>query len=277
MASYRFCRTDDVALLVDTYNTCRGADCLEPLLTVDDFKRDARELGLWASSCMLAFEGTTPIAVLLGAKQGAANRVQRIAVSASHQRLGHGRHLLESLRQKVAILGPPRLVAEVPAVLDGACRFFERCGFSPYARFVDFVAGAPLPVERREAELVSPATVDELLAAGALDAPTALAWERSVPAIEGRKREIEGLAIASDVRVEAMVLFRSVADGSEILRLSARRAELLAALVGTLQRRRPGGIAIPKVSPAEIDFAALEALGFRRRSEYIGWMADLAA
>jgi hypothetical protein len=33
----------------------------------------------------------------------------------------------------------------------------------------------------------------------------------------------------------------------------------------------------PKVSPVEIDFAILEALGFRRRSEYIGWAADLAA
>jgi GNAT superfamily N-acetyltransferase len=277
MASYRFCRTDDIALLVDAYNACRGADCLEPLLTVADFKRDARELGLWASSCMLAFEGTTPIAVLLGAKQGDANRVHRIVVSASHQRLGHGRHLLESLRQKAAILGPRRLVAEISTTLDGACRFFERCGFSPYARFVDFVADAPPAVEDREAELVSDATVDELCAAGALDAPAALAWERSVPAIEGRKREIAGLVIASDVRVEALLLFRSVTDGSEILRLSTRRAEPLAALVGTLQRRRPGVIAIPKVSPAEIDFAILEALGFRRRSEYIGWMADLAA
>ena len=61
---------------------------------------------------------------------------------------------------------------------------------------------------------VSPASVDELLVAGALDAPTALAWERSVPALQGRKREIEGLAIASEVRVEALVLFRSVANGT---------------------------------------------------------------
>jgi GNAT superfamily N-acetyltransferase len=277
MASYRFCRTDDIALLVDAYNACRGAECPEPALTVDEFKRDARELGLWASSCMLAFEGTTPIAVLLGAKRADANRVHRIVVSARHRRLGHGRHLLESLRQKVAILGPPRLVAEIPTTLDGARRFFEGCGFSPYARFVDFAADAPLAVDRREADLVSAATVDELLAAGALDTPTALAWERSVPAIEGRKREIEGLAIASDVRVEALVLFRSVADGNEILRLSAPDAGPLAALVGALRRRKPGAIVIPKVSPAEIDFSILEALGFRRRSEYIGWMADLAA
>jgi hypothetical protein len=162
--------------------------------------------------------------------------------------------------------------------LEGARRFFERCGFSPYARFVDFVADAPLAAERREADLVSSATVEELRDAGALEAPAALAWERSAAAIEGRKREIEGLAIASDVRVEALLLFRSVANGTEILRLSARRAEPLAALVGALQRRRPGAtIAIPKVSPAEIDFSILEALGFQRRTEYMGWLADVAA
>jgi GNAT superfamily N-acetyltransferase len=206
MASYRFCRTDDIALLVDAYNACRGADCVEPALTVNEFKRDAKELGLWASSCMLAFEGTTPIAVLLGAKRGDANRVHRIAVSARHQRLGHGRHLLESLRQKVAILGPPRLVAEIPAVLDGACRFFERCGFSPYARFVDFVADASLTVERPKPRLVSPATVGELLAL-ALDAP--LRSPGSVPCRPSKAASVNrGLAIASDVRVEALVLFR---------------------------------------------------------------------
>jgi len=276
MASYRFCRTDDIALLVDAHNACRGAGCPDPPLTVDDFKRDARELGLWASSCMLAFDGTTPIAVLLGAKRSDANRVQHIAVSAEHRRRGHGRHLLESLRHKVAILGPPRLVAEAPAADAAACRFFERCGFSPYARFADFSADGPLAVDR-QANLVSPATIDELLAAGALDPSPSLAWERSMPAIESRRREIEGLAIASDVSIEALVLFRPTARGNEIVRLSARRAEPLAALVAALQRRRGGAILVPKVSATEVDFAVLEALGFRRGSEYIGLMADLAA
>ena len=277
MASYRFCRTDDIALLVDAYNACRGASCLEPALTVEDFKRDARELGLWASSCMLAFEAAAPIAVLLGAKQGDANLVHRIAVSAGHERLGHGRHLVDSLRQKVAILGPPRLVAEVPAANDGACRFFERCGFSPYARYADFAADAVAVADLGQAGAVSPATLDELVDAGALDASPLLAWERSVHAIKSRRREIEGLAIASDERLEAMLLFRSVAGGEEILRIRASRPEPLAALVAALQFRLARPIAIPKVSPAEVDFGILEALGFGRRSEYIGFVADLAA
>jgi ribosomal protein S18 acetylase RimI-like enzyme len=277
MASYRFCRTDDIALLVDAYNACRSAECREPALTVEGFKRDARELGLWASSCMLAFEGTLPIAVLLGAKQGDANLVHRIAVSAGQARRGHGRHLIDSLRQKVAILGPPRLVVEVPAANEGACRFFERCGFSRYARYADFAADAPASPDVGEASLVAAATVEELLEAGALEPSALFAWERSVPSITSRRRQIEGLVIASDERIEAMALFRSVASGEEILRLRATRPEPLAALVAALRRRSLRPIAIPKVSPAEIEFALLEALGFRRGSEYIGLEADLAA
>jgi len=33
-------------------------------MTVTDFKRDAREIGLWASSSMLAFDGDRVVAVL---------------------------------------------------------------------------------------------------------------------------------------------------------------------------------------------------------------------
>jgi ribosomal protein S18 acetylase RimI-like enzyme len=277
MASYRFCRTDDVALLVDAYNACRGADCREAALTVEAFKRDARELGLWASSCMLAFEGTAPIAVLLGAKQGDANLIHRIAVSDGRARLGHGRHLVDSLRQKVAILGPPRLVVEVPAANEGACRFFERCGFSRYARYADFSADAVPSAGSGRASLVSPATVDELLEAGALEASPLLAWERRISSIQSRRRQIEGLVVASDERVEAMLLSRPVEGGVEIVRFRAARPEPLGALVAALRRRGRGPIVAPKVSPAEIDFAILEALGFRRRSEYIGLAADLAA
>src|SRR6185312_14911702 len=89
MSGYRFCRTDDIPLLVDAYNACAGADSLAPALSVADFKRAVREIGLWASSSMLAFEGETPIAVLLGAKTEEANFVHRIVVREDRRRRGH--------------------------------------------------------------------------------------------------------------------------------------------------------------------------------------------
>ena len=118
MSSYRFCRTDDIALLVDALNRCwlpYFPD--EPPTTPVAFKRSIRDLQVWCSSCMVAFSGGDPIGVLIGAKRSSATLVHRIAVHPDHVRQGHGRHLLDSLGSKLAILGPPRIVAEVP---DGA-------------------------------------------------------------------------------------------------------------------------------------------------------------
>jgi GNAT superfamily N-acetyltransferase len=271
MSGYRFCRTDDIPLLVDAYNSCRGADSTEAALTVADFKRAAREIGLWASSCMLAFEGETPIAVLLGAKHEEANFVHRIVVRDDRQRKGHGRHLLESLKRKCAILGPARLLTEVQAELAGVRRFFERCGFAEESRYADLVADAVPPAPATAGALVSEVTVEELLDAGALDRSVSRSWERSLAAIRRRSREIRGLAIASDVRIEAYLLHRD----RDIVSLGASRPELLGPLLAALGRRVGAPLRIPRVADSEAPFAALGALGFRRETEYIGYAADI--
>ena len=64
MASYRFCRTDDVALLVAAYNRCyRPHFPDEPELTVDAFRLLIRERNLWLDLHLLV--RTVP-AVLTG-------------------------------------------------------------------------------------------------------------------------------------------------------------------------------------------------------------------
>ena len=127
MAGYRFCRSDDIPLLVAAHNACWVPHFgPEQALTVEDFKRGIRELGLWSSSCMVAFDGDEPIGVLIGAKRDReANCVHRLAVKPGWERQGHGRHLLTSLADKAAILGPPRLVAEIPAAWAEIRAFFE--------------------------------------------------------------------------------------------------------------------------------------------------------
>ena len=121
MSSYRFCRTDDIGLLVDALNRCwlpYFPD--EPPMTAAAFKRSIRDLQVWCSSCMVAFSGSDPIGVLIGAKRPSGTLVHKIAVHPDHRRQGHGRHLLASLGSKLAILGPPRIIAEVPESLTPA-------------------------------------------------------------------------------------------------------------------------------------------------------------
>ena len=83
-------------------------------MTPAAFKRSIRDLQVWCSSCMVAFSGSDPIGVLIGAKRPSGTLIHKIAVHPDHRRQGHGRHLLTSLGSKLAILGPPRIIAEVP-------------------------------------------------------------------------------------------------------------------------------------------------------------------
>jgi ribosomal protein S18 acetylase RimI-like enzyme len=60
------------------------------------FKRSIRDLQVWCSNCMVAFSGSAPIAVEIGAKRPSGYAHSQIAVHPDHRRQGHGRHLLTS-------------------------------------------------------------------------------------------------------------------------------------------------------------------------------------
>lgn len=276
MSGYRFCRTDDIPALVDAYDACwRPHFPRDAALTVEGFKRDVRETNLWASNCMLAIADDRPVGVLLGAKRDDANLVRAIALRPGHERRGHGRHLLDSLRRKIAILGPRRLLAEVPASWEGARRFFERCGFRAEAHYADFMHATP-PQATAGAALVSAITLEELREADALDRVSRLPWERSPQTLTNRGRQIEGLAVASDVCIEAYLLYRRLAAGAEILALGGPRAELLHLLMAGLYERSSGPFTFPKVSEEEVPHATLRGLGFEPVCEHVGYTAELS-
>ena len=89
MSSYRFCRTDDVSLLVDALNRCWSPYFPdEPAMTPATFKRSIRDLQVWCSSCMVAFSGSDPIGVLIGAKRPSGTLIHKIAVHPDHRATG---------------------------------------------------------------------------------------------------------------------------------------------------------------------------------------------
>jgi len=265
MSSYRFCRTDDIGLLVDALNRCWAPYFPdEPPATPSAFKRSIRDLQVWCSSCMVAFSGSDPIGVLIGAKRPSGTLVHKIAVHPDHRRQGHGRHLLASLGSKLAILGPPRIVAEVPETLAPACELFTACGYVQEALLTDYVwqgesdeSGVPGLI----GSFVIPVTVDDLAANGLLgEADPQVCWERSVETLTARKNEIAGLAVASDEQIEAYLL--SMEDG-EIVSLRSFIEDGGARLKQLLSRVGMGTFRLPKVHPAEISKECLETLGFR--------------
>jgi GNAT superfamily N-acetyltransferase len=270
MSSYRFCRTDDIGLLVDALNRCwlpyfpdAGA------VTPASFKRSIRDLQVWCSSCMVAFSSSDLIAVLIGAKRPSGTLVHKIAVHPDHRRQGHGRHLLASLGSKLAILGPPKIVAEVPENLAAACGLFRSCEYVEEAVLTDYVLELNEHHDGSRVEgLVIPVTIDDLAANGLLEEPhSQTCWARSVETLTARKADITGIAVVSDERIEAYLLYVARGmDETEILSLrcfiedgGARLRHLLA----PLRAQRMDMFRFPKVHPDEISKEWLETLGFR--------------
>src|SRR5688572_11877106 len=191
MSAYRFCRTDDIGLLVDALNRCWAPYFPDrPAMTPAVFKRSIRDLQVWCSSCMVAFSGPDPIGVLIGAKRPSGTLIHKIAVHPDHRRQGHGRHLLTSLSSKLAILGPPRIVAEVPEALAPACELFAASGYVQDAVLTDYVLqGEGMEAARSAGTFVIPVTVDDLAANGLLEAGPDVCWERSVETLTARKAD----------------------------------------------------------------------------------------
>ena len=288
MPAYRFCRTDDIGLLVTALNRCWSPYFPdEPPMTPEAFKRSIRDLQVWCSSCMVAFSGSDPIGVLIGAKRPSGTLVHKIAVHPDHRRQGHGRHLLTSLASKLAILGPPRVVAEVPETFAPACELFRASGYVQEGLLTDFVLpfdsrGDPEAFGASKGQggqqhvggLVIPVTVDDLAANGLLGEPSASAgdahpkvcWQRSVETLTARKGDIAGFAVASDERIEAYVLY--VTGGVEVTEIVSLRSFVddggarLKQLLAQLRTRGRETFRLPKVHPAEISKEWLETLGF---------------
>ena len=234
-------------------------------MTPAAFKRSIRDLQVWCSSCMVAFSGSDPIGVLIGAKRTSGTLIHKIAVHPDHLRQGHGRHLLTSLSSKLAILGPPRIVAEVPETLGPACGLFSACGYAEEANLTDYVLQRPPSNELAIAgSLMIPVTVEDLDANGLLeDAGTQVCWERSVEALRARKDDLTGVAVASDERIEAYVLH---AGGGEILSLRSLVDDggaRLRLLLAHLRAQAEAVFRVSKVHPAEMPGALLESIGFR--------------
>jgi GNAT superfamily N-acetyltransferase len=267
VAAYRFCRTDDIGLLVDALNRCWGPYFPdEPPMTPAAFKRSIRDLQVWCSSCMVAFSGSDPIGVLIGAKRPSGTLVHKIAVHPDHRRQGHGRHLLASLGSKLAILGPPRIVAEVPESLAPACELFSASGYVQEALLTDYV----LQRQQEDSDMqgfVIPVTVDDLAANGLLgETDRQVCWERSTETLTARKDDIAGLAVASDERIEAYLLY--VKSGMEETEIVSLRSFIddggarLKQLLSDLRARGMETFRFPKVHPAEISKEWAKTLGF---------------
>jgi hypothetical protein len=163
------------------------------------------------------------------------------------------------------------MVAEIPETFTPTSALFGACGYAQEAVLTDYVLDRPVPSELVEA-LVIPVTVDDLVANDLL-ANQQVCWERSVETLTARKEEIEGLAVASDERYEAFILY--LKDG-EILSMRSFLEDGGARLKLLLAQLRAQGqktLRLQKVHPEEFSTELMEMLAFRPAGVHLRYAA----
>ena len=272
MTAYRFCRTDDMARLVEAHNRCwLPHHPGEPELTLERFKRWVREQHLWCSSCLIAFEGQEPVGFSFGCKRERETLLLRLAVHPDHLRRGHGRHLLTSISSKLAILGPPRLVAEVPEEAAAARALFRACDYTEEATLQDWRLEDPsflTPAPTGPAGLLVPVSPADLAANGLLAEAPGVPWERAAATLLAMGDRLSGLGLVREEQVAAHVLCMTTAAGTRILALSGADADCDTLLKAAVERT-PGPWTIPKCAGTELEASWLSTRGFRPGSRFV--------
>jgi len=301
VTAYRFCRSDDVPLIVDAYERCNvGAGARPWRLTVDHMKRLGREMNLWTSSCMVAFEGSDPIGVLIAAKrEPIASLVLHVAVHPDHRRRGHGRHMMTSLSQKMAILEPTLMLVELPEGDALGRRFFEACGFTRRDVLTDYTCAGEAPAGGVDpvggVDLVADVAAAELVSQEDFEAVPELdrCWQRAPLSIRNLRDRPQGLAIATDRGFEAWLLHRGDGDAEtplpflaapptrsplEVLALGGKMPvpALVRPLLAVASDRAGRSLHLPRVHPSEVPAGRLEEYGFRPGSRTIRYESDAA-
>src|ERR671923_1829651 len=143
MPLYRFCRPEDIPMIVQALNACYDVHCpQQPAMTVAQFREEMGLISLWPSNTMVVLENTDPIAVIVGTKRPYGCWIAKLGVRSDHQRQGIGRYLVEALTRKLSIIGPRVISVDVPVDNEGAVEFFKALGFNTWTHYWSFV-GSP--------------------------------------------------------------------------------------------------------------------------------------
>ena len=131
MPLYRFCRPEDIPMIVQALNTCYDVHFPQrPAMTVAQFREEMGLISLWPSNTMVVLENNDPIAVIVGTKRPYGCWIAKLGVRSDHQRQGIGRYIVEALTRKLSIIGPRVISVDVPVDNEGARSFSSIWGLT---------------------------------------------------------------------------------------------------------------------------------------------------
>lgn len=280
MPSYRFCRPDDLIMLVRAMNTCylmHYPD--EPAMTAERLKEQMTVLGVRPGNCMVALERQQPVGVVVSTKRDTGVWIQAVGCQPAVQRQGIATELLEALIRKIAIQRAPEVTVDVPSTNTAALRLFEAAGLTDRGRWVSY--HGPLPegvgafhrgpgplLQDRQAR-VDTVPVPDVLADLAAWETHPVCWERNAASLAGYGTVPQG-AVYTAQGVRQGVL---VHQGPAILALAvapeADTAQILPALLGGMHAAGFTHASLAKLSDADPLGPALTSLGWTPTTTYL--------
>src|SRR5215471_12979653 len=155
MPSYRFCRPDDLTLIVRAINDCyRMHYPDEPAMTEERFKEQMTLFDVRPGNCMVALERQQPVGVVVSTKRDYGTWIQAVGCQPAFQRRGIATQLVEALMRKIAIQRAPVVTVDVPVDNAPAGQFFAALGFTVRGRYVSY--HGPVPAAPRTVSHIEP-------------------------------------------------------------------------------------------------------------------------
>lgn len=267
MPSYRFCRPDDLGLIVRAINQCcRIHETDTPEMTEERLKAHMTLFAVRPGNCMAALERQQPVAAIISTRREADAWIQTLGCQPAFQRRGIASQLVEALVRKIAIQRTEDITVDVPEDHDAALEFFQAVGFEERERFVTLVGQGVSPGDASGEVIEAPAAA-LLDFYGAFHVFSAC-WERSAASLAGYGELIQGYAYRENGATRGYLLHRC----STILDLAcapdADAARVSAALLGRLHTAGVSPLTFPKVNAADPLFDVLQRQGLKPARGY---------
>src|SRR5438093_3491940 len=139
MPSYRFCRPDDLPLIIRAINACYLMHYPDtPTMTDERLKEHMTLFQVRPGNCMVALERQQPVGVVVSTKRDYGVWIQALGCQPAFQRRGIATQLIEALIRKIAIQRAPLVTVDVPTTYTPGLRFFEVVNFTVRGRYVSY-------------------------------------------------------------------------------------------------------------------------------------------
>jgi ribosomal protein S18 acetylase RimI-like enzyme len=274
MPSYRFCRPDDLTMIVRAINDCyRMHYPDEPAMTAERFKEHMTLFDVRPGNCMVALERQQPVGVVVSTKRDYGVWIQALGCQPAFQRRGIATQLVEALIRKIGIQRAPLVTVDVPTTNTPALRFFEAVDFTARGRYVSYQGllmertGIPGSMEAVPAP--------DLLAYYAPFHTAPACWERNADSLAGYGALPQGYAYYAQGTVQGYLIHRDCMILDLAVAPQADAEQATGALLGRMHAAGCTHATLTKVPEGEPLGPVLARQGFTPTADYLLMGQDL--